>query len=121
MPWTDSRPKLTYTPCHFFSNRLNQVKVTWRKKSPLEKWLIFVQFMKFLGSKCLQLHSLFEHKPIGPIAYIPGFFCVVNCIFLIYTTCYYILVGNFNGCLPSYGLLGLIISVSKVHIEYEIV
>lgn len=68
--------------------------------------------MKFVGSSRLQLHSIFENKPIGPIGHIPSFICVLSYTLLLYNTYYYTVAGNFMGCLPSYYMFGVCVSVS---------
>lgn len=87
-------------------------KASWENKSPYEKWLTIFNFVKFVGSSCLQLHSIFENKPIGPIGYIPSFICGLSYTLLLYTTYYYTVAGNLMGCLPSYYMFGVCVSVS---------
>lgn len=116
MYWAKSREKNRVK--EMFTKHLDDLKAKWENKSPYKKWLAFFEVAKFLGSRCLQLHSLFEHKPIGPIGYIPGFFCFLNYILLIYTTYFYAMAGDFKSCLPSYGMFGITVSVSFIEFEH---
>lgn len=111
MYWEKSRTRNAVG--RIFTKRLDDLKVKWESKSPYGMWLACYELSKFMGSRCLQLHSIFEHKPIGPIGYIPGFFCLLNYTLLFYTTYYHTITGDFESCLPSYCMFGVTVSVCE--------
>lgn len=98
-----------------FTNHLPRLLSFWTNKTPYEKWLYYYQILKFFGKTCLQLHCVYENRSIGPLGYIPGFFCILNFILLIHTTYFYIGTGDFIKCIPSYCVLGVTVSVSDIN------
>lgn len=98
-----------------FANPLRSFSTEWNESTPYGLWCFCYKISVFIGRTCLQLHCIYENVPIGPIGYVPGFYCVLNVILLAYTTFYYISIGHFAKCVPSYCIFGACVSVSMVN------
>lgn len=96
----------------FFAKPITYLIDAWNNKTPLAQWYFYYRILEFIARTCLQLHCVFENKPIGPRGYVPGFFCFLHAFLQVYTTYFYIKTGDFVKCVPSYCVFGLVIAVS---------
>lgn len=92
--------------------RFEQITARWRSLSPLAKMRAFMNFIYFWGR--IGQTEVFTKRPAGPVIHSCHFICIFSSALIVYTSIFYITMGEFAKAVPSYCMIGIMASVSKV-------